>query len=68
MGLTGRTKAAVLWGATGALSFLVLAGAYLLLSPAHVALTNLLVVGLVVFLLATVLSYLAEPHLTSLQE
>ena len=68
MALTGRTRAAVLWGATGALSFLVLAEAYVFLSAAQVALTNLLLAGLVVFLLATLLSYLAEPHLTSLQE
>ncbi len=66
MAPSGRTRAAVLWGATGALSFLVLAQAYVLLSPAHVALPRLLLAGLVVFLLATLVSYVAEPHLTSL--
>lgn len=68
MALTGRTRAAILWGATGALSFLVLAQAYVLLSPANVTLTRVLIVGLAVFLIATLASYVAEPHLTSLGE
>lgn len=65
MALSGRARAAILWGAIGALSFLVLAQAYVLLSPAHVALTRLLIVGLVVFLLASIVSWIAEPRLLS---
>lgn len=68
MALAGRTRAAVLWGAIGALSFLVLAQAYVLLSRATVALTRLLLVGLVVFLLATLVSYIAEPLLLSREQ
>jgi|GEM_PF-5761639 len=66
MGLSGRTKASVLWGAIGALAFLVLAEGYLVFSAADIALSSVLVAGFVVFILASLASYVAEPYVTTI--
>lgn len=65
---SGRAKASVLWGATGALSFLILAEGYVLLASEDVSLANLLLAGLAVFCLATIVSYVAEPRLAALAD
>lgn len=66
MALSGRLKASILWGAIGALAFLVLAEAYLVLSTAEIALSAVVVAGFVVFLLASLASYVAEPYVTTI--
>ncbi|MFB6071385.1 MAG: hypothetical protein ABEJ88_00285 [Halobacterium sp.] len=52
-----RTKASLLWGVIGALSFLVLAQAYLLLADESVALLPALGVAVAVFAAATGAAY-----------
>jgi hypothetical protein len=58
-----RVKASVLWGAIGALSFLVLVQGYELLSDVRLSFTLKFAVAGVVAVLATGSTYLAEPML-----
>ncbi|MFC6731429.1 MULTISPECIES: hypothetical protein [unclassified Haladaptatus] len=58
-----RTKASLLWGVIGALSFLVLLQAYELVAGQPVDLLVKFAVALVVGVGATVVTYLAEPTL-----
>jgi hypothetical protein len=58
-----RTKASLLWGAVGALVFLVLAQGYELLATPGIALPVKLAVAVVVFVCATGASYVVEEWL-----
>ncbi len=58
-----RTKSSLLWGVVGALSFLVLAQGYELLSGAGVSIVAKAGVALVVAVAATVLTYTAHGRL-----
>ncbi|MFC7047097.1 hypothetical protein ACFQH6_18380 [Halobacteriaceae archaeon GCM10025711] len=55
-----RVKSSLLWGLVGALSFLVLAQGYRLVTDRGVGLPALLVVAVVVAVAATAASYLAD--------
>jgi len=55
-----RVKASVLWGAVGAMTFLVLHQAYLLLDGEFTSIGAVAAVTLLVGLVAGVASYLAE--------
>jgi hypothetical protein len=66
--VTGRATASVLWGAIGALSFLILAEAYLYLGDASISLTDLLLAGGAVLVLASLTAYLAEPRVAALAD
>jgi hypothetical protein len=56
-------KSAVLWGLVGALAFLVLHQGYVLLGNTGVGLLPAIGVAVVVGVVATVVSYVAEPRI-----
>ncbi len=59
--MNARTKAALLWGAVGALSFLVLVQAYRLLDFGALPIGAVAIGAVLVFVGATLLTYVAGP-------
>ncbi|GAA0458667.1 hypothetical protein MUK72_02880 [Halococcus dombrowskii] len=58
-----RTKTSLLWGAVGALAFLVLAQGYELIAAPGISLLVKLAIAAIVWIVASVASYLFEDRL-----
>ena len=65
-GRVSRVRSALLWGAVGGVAFLALAQGYRLVATLGFGTLSLLGIGLVVGVVAALVSYAAEPRLAGL--